>query len=93
MAARIANRPDYTHQIAGEVTVEGDPCYRLIASPKPNAPVVWGKPLLLIRKADYLPRREEFYDGRGALAKTLSFDDIRRTGAQLPQALAHGFTS
>jgi len=71
---------DYTHRIDGETTEDGDVCYRLIATPKPNAAVVWGKLVLLIRKTDYLPRREEFYDDRGALAKTLYFDQIRRTG-------------
>lgn len=73
---------DYTHRIEGETTEEGDACYRLIATPKPNAPVVWGKLVLLIRKADYLPRREEFYDDRGALQKTLYFDQIRKTGSR-----------
>ena len=37
---------DYTHQIEGETIEDGDACYRLIATPKPNAPVVWGKLVL-----------------------------------------------
>jgi outer membrane lipoprotein-sorting protein len=73
---------DYTHRLAGETTEDGDACYRLIAIPKPNAAVVWGKLVLLIRKADFLPRREEFYDERGALQKTLYFDQIRKTGSR-----------
>lgn len=73
---------DYTHQIEGETIEDGDACYRLIATPKPNAPVVWGKLVLLIRKTDFLPRREEFYDDRGALQKTLYFDQIRRAGSR-----------
>lgn len=73
---------DYTHRIEGEVTEDGDLCYRLIATPKPDAPVVWGKLVLLIRKSDFLPRREEFYDEQGALQKTLFFDQIRRTGVR-----------
>ena len=73
---------DYTHRIDGDVTEDGDSCYRLIATPKPNAPVVWGKLVLLVRKADFLPRREEFYDEQGTLEKTLYFDNIRRTGSR-----------
>lgn len=73
---------DYTHRIEAETTEDGDPCYRLVATPKPNAPVVWGKLVLLIRKGDSLPRREEFYDDQGALQKTLYFDNIRRTGSR-----------
>jgi outer membrane lipoprotein-sorting protein len=73
---------DYTHRIEGETIQDGDPCYRLVAIPKPDAPVVWGKVLLLIRKADFLPRREEFYDEQGALQKTLYFDNFRRIGSR-----------
>jgi outer membrane lipoprotein-sorting protein len=73
---------DYNHRIEGETTVDGDPCYRLLAIPKPEAAVVWGKLVLLIRKSDFLPRREEFYDEKGALQKTLYLDEIRRVGSR-----------
>ena len=82
---------DYTHRIEAETIEDGDPCYRLIATPKPDAPVVWGKLVLLVRKADFLPRREEFYDEQGALQKTLYFDEYSQNRlAQLPHAVAHG---
>jgi outer membrane lipoprotein-sorting protein len=73
---------DYTHRVEGETTEDGDACYRLIATPKPNAAVVWGKLVLLIRKSDFLPRREEFYDDSGAIVKTLYFDQIRAIGSR-----------
>ncbi len=73
---------DYVHRIDAETTEDGDACYRLVATPKPNAPVVWGKLVLLIRKSDFLPRREEFYDDGGALVKTLYFDQIRKIGSR-----------
>lgn len=73
---------DYTHRIEAETIEGGDPCYRLVATPKPNAPVVWGRLVLLVRKSDFLPRREEFYDEQGALQKTLYFDNIRRAGSR-----------
>jgi outer membrane lipoprotein-sorting protein len=73
---------DYTHRIEAETTEDGDPCYRLVATPKPNAPVVWGKLVLLVRKTDFLPRREDFYDEQGTLQKTLYFDNIRGTGSR-----------
>jgi outer membrane lipoprotein-sorting protein len=40
---------DYVHQLDGEAVVDGDTCYRLIATAKPDAPVVWGKIIALIR--------------------------------------------
>ncbi len=73
---------DYAHRIEGEATEDGDACYRLVAVPKPDAAVVWGKLVLLVRKTDSLPRREEFYDERGALQKTLYFDQIRSLGSR-----------
>ncbi|MGB7723863.1 MAG: outer membrane lipoprotein-sorting protein [Bryobacteraceae bacterium] len=73
---------DYTHRIEAETTEGGDLCYRLIATPKPNAAVVWGKLVVLIRTADFLPRREEYYDEQGALQKTLYFDEFRKTGSR-----------
>lgn len=73
---------DYTHRLEGETTEDGDVCYRLIATPKPDAAVVWGKLVLLIRRSDFLPRREEFYDDRGTLQKTLYFDQIRKAGSR-----------
>jgi len=73
---------DYTHHIDGEVTEGGDLCYQLTAIPKPDAAVVWGKLVLIIRKTDFLPRREDFYDERGVLEKTLSFDEFRKAGGR-----------
>jgi outer membrane lipoprotein-sorting protein len=68
---------DYTHRIEGEVREGGDACYRVVATPKPDAPVVWGKQVLAIRKSDYLPRKQEFYDEKGQLRKVLTYGDIR----------------
>ena len=73
---------DYTHKIVGEVTEGGDACYQVLATPKPDAPVVWGKLILAIRKADSLPRKEEFYDEKGELRKVLTYEDIRKTGGR-----------
>lgn len=69
---------DYDHKLAGEPTQEGDPCYRIVSTPKPNAPVVWGHLVLLVRREDSLPRREEYYDEKGVLQKVLTFEDFRR---------------
>ncbi len=71
---------DYTHAVDGEVTEDGDACYRLVATPKPDAAVVWGKLVLLVRKSDSLPRKQEFYDERGRLQKVMTFEDVRRVG-------------
>jgi len=74
---------DYDHKLAGEVTQDGDPCYRIISTPKPGAPVVWGHLVIFVRKRDGLPRREEFYDEKDTLRKVLSFEDIRMTDGRM----------
>lgn len=71
---------DYTHSITGNVEEGGDACYRLVAVPKPEAAVVWGKLVLAVRTSDALPRKEEFYDQHGRLKKVLTFEDIRLVG-------------
>jgi outer membrane lipoprotein-sorting protein len=71
---------DYTHRIEGERDVSGDRCYRLVATAKPDAPVVWGRLVVWVRTSDALPRREEYYDEHGALRKVLAFDDVREAG-------------
>ena len=71
---------DYTHEVSGEETIDGDRCYRLVATPKPDAPVVWDKLVLWIRVSDYVPRKEEYYGENGDLRKVLAFDDVARAG-------------
>jgi outer membrane lipoprotein-sorting protein len=74
---------DYSHKLDGEKTIAGDPCYRVVSTPKPNAPVVWGRVVLFVRKKDALPRRQEYYDDRGTLKKVLVYEDFRVTGGRL----------
>ena len=74
---------DYDHKLDGEVTQDGDRCYRVISTPKPDAPVVWGHLVLFVRKQDFLPRREEYYDEKGRLQKVLTFEDFRQMSGRL----------
>jgi outer membrane lipoprotein-sorting protein len=68
---------DYTHTIEGEVVEGGVACYRVVALPKPDAPVVWGRLVVTIGKSDYLPRKQEFYSEKGTLQKVLTYSDIQ----------------
>jgi outer membrane lipoprotein-sorting protein len=70
---------DYDHRMGGEALEAGDACYRIIATAKPDAPVVWDRIVLYVRKSDAIPRREEYYDSKGRMQKVLTFDDIRKT--------------
>jgi outer membrane lipoprotein-sorting protein len=74
---------DYDHRMDGEAQEGGDACYRIVATSKPEAPVVWDRIVLYVRKSDPIPRREEYYDSKGKVQKVLTFDDIRETGGKL----------
>lgn len=74
---------DYTHTINGETVEAGDPCYRIISTAKPNAPVVWDRVVLYVRKSDAIPRREEYLDSKGKVQKVLTLDDILEASGRL----------
>jgi outer membrane lipoprotein-sorting protein len=75
---------DYTHEIIEILTFEGKTAYRIAATPKPNAPVVWGKLELLIFE-DFTPIQQVFFDDRGQVVKTMQYSDIQtRDGRQIP---------
>ena len=69
---------DYLSRILRE---EG-PGYVLELIPKPDAAVVWGKILYWVRKADFIPLKEEFYDERGALVRTMTFSEVKPMGGR-----------
>lgn len=67
---------DYTHQVQ-QLTQDGTAVYRVEATPKPDAAVVWGKIIYWVRKDDFIPIKEEFYSESGELVRVLSFSNIR----------------
>jgi outer membrane lipoprotein-sorting protein len=67
--ASIVN--DYTHSLLGEEKFQDVNCYKIQATPKANAAVVWGKIILWISKDDILQRKAEYYDEDGKLINTL----------------------
>ena len=73
---------DYTSKILREELAGGAPAYVLELIPKPDAAVVWGKILYWVRKSDFIPVKEQFYDERGALVRVMSFSEIRPMGGR-----------
>lgn len=74
---------DYTHRVIARDTAAGAPAYVIESTPRPDAAVVWGKIIFRVRRADFLPVREEFYDERGTLVRVMTFSDIRMLGGRL----------
>lgn len=69
---------DYTHRLVGEETLNGIRTWIIELTPKPEAPVVYGKLRLWLRLGDYVPVRQEFYDEAGVLLKTLHYSDVQQ---------------
>jgi len=73
---------DYTHKVLATVATDGEATFQVEATAKPDAAVVWGRIVYWVRKSDFVPLKEEFYDERGALVRTMSFSDVRNVGGR-----------
>lgn len=71
---------DYRHKVLATVDVEGQAVYQVEAVAKPDAAVVWGRIIHWVRKTDFLPLKQEFYDERGELMRTMTFSEVRIVG-------------
>lgn len=79
-ATTIVN--DYKHRLAGTEIVQDKELWKIESVPNPGVPVLWGKLIFLVGK-DFLPRRQDFYDEKGRLVKTLEFSEFRTMGGRL----------
>lgn len=69
---------DYTHTIISTENIQGKSCWKIKLTPKPNAPVAWGKQMKWISKGDYLQLKTLYYDEDNYLIKTEKCSDIRQ---------------
>lgn len=69
---------DYTHTIIAEQDYEGHPICKILLLPRAGAAVIWGSILRWVRKDDFIPVQEEYYNERGKLVKILEFSDIKK---------------
>jgi outer membrane lipoprotein-sorting protein len=79
---------DYTHEIKGEETINSHQCYIIELTPKPEAPVVWGKIKLWVEKNHYFEVRAEFYDEDDYLVNIMRGKEIKNIqGRYIPTKL------
>lgn len=74
---------DYNHSIAGEETIAGRTCYKIVMKPKPSSAVVWGQINLWIDKKDFLMLQAEYFDEDGTLINTMFCSEIKMLGGRL----------
>jgi len=79
---------DYTFEITREGMRDGQEVVEITCIPKPEAPVVWGKVEVVVRRSDYLPLVNRYYDEGLHLARTMIFSDVKTlSGRSLPTVM------
>lgn len=68
---------DYTHTIQKKTEKGGQTIVEILCTPKPNAPVVWGKVVEFIRQKDAALVRREFYNEKNELVRVLVGEEIK----------------
>jgi outer membrane lipoprotein-sorting protein len=71
---------DYSHRILRSETLRGEDCWVIELTPKPEAPVVWGKIQSWITKGGFHAVKGLYYDEDGFLVQTENGFDIKSFG-------------
>ncbi|MCL5029434.1 MAG: outer membrane lipoprotein-sorting protein [Bacteroidetes bacterium] len=76
---------DYDLKILTSEKITDDDCWKIELTPKPDAPVVWGKIYYWVRKADYLPSILQYFDEKGNMVRYMVYSDIKNFhGRKMP---------
>jgi outer membrane lipoprotein-sorting protein len=73
---------DYDTKISFEGEREGQEILELTLYPKPDAPVVWGKIVSIIRAHDYIPLKMTYFDEDGEEVRVMTFGEIKEMGGR-----------
>jgi len=71
----------YDHQLTGTTEQDGHVVYTVTSIPHEDAPVVWGKEVLVIRD-DYVLLEEQYWDQDGVLVKKLQTENVAEMGGR-----------
>ena len=73
---------EYDILISFEGDRDGEDVWEFTMTPKPEAPVIWGRIEQLIRKRDRMPLWARYYDEDGTLSRTIAFSDFGTMGGR-----------
>lgn len=73
---------DYVHEIIGTESIDNQECWKIEMTPKPDAPVVWGKIITWISKEHYLQLKAEYYDEEEELINIMKASNIQIMGGR-----------
>lgn len=61
---------DFTHTLLGKEIVDGNECYKILLTPKPESIIVWGKVISWVSMKDFVDVKNEYYDEDDNLVQT-----------------------
>lgn len=73
----------FTSKLTFDGEVKGVGLYRFELIPKPDAPVVWGKIEVTVRKRDLQPLLQVYFDEDGKKVRAMKFSNYKRFGDRL----------
>ena len=80
---------DYAIELVSDVQALAEEIYRFRLTPKPDAPVVWGKMEVTVRRPDLQPLSQRFFDEDEKAVRLLEFSDHKEVdGRVLPMEMA-----
>ncbi len=76
---------DYDSTVTFEGDRDGILIYEVTSLPKPDAPVVWGKVIMLIRQDNLAPIKAVYFDEEGVEVRVMIFDRLKQVdGRDIP---------
>ncbi|MBZ5498956.1 MAG: outer membrane lipoprotein-sorting protein [Acidobacteriia bacterium] len=80
---------DYDIKLSFDGARDGQEVYEFTLTPLPQAPVVWGRITMVVRKNDLMPLGAKYYAEDGRLKRTLVFSQFRELGGRLVPSVMH----
>lgn len=74
---------DYTHELEPDTVINNTKVYKIILTPNPDAPVVWGKIVCYVDKKEYNQLLVKYYDEDGYLVNTMVLSEIKEMGGRV----------
>lgn len=74
---------DYEIKLMFEEKIGSELCWKIELTPKPEAPVVWGRIYYWVRQSDYNPALVQYYEENGELVRTFKFSDIKNIDGRI----------
>jgi hypothetical protein len=74
---------DYDIEFGFDGNRDGVEVWELVLTPRPEAPVVWGRIEYQVRKRDLMPTWARYFDEDGTLSRRLSFSEFKTMGGRL----------